>query len=481
MILDTATRSARIVLGEAVTATAPTVCAFWADQTSGTGGFLPGDSNTTTNGTTPVTIVAAPGVGVQRAVTEIRCYNADTVTHNVTLQLDDNGTIYVIETVSVAAGFTYSYVPGQPSNSGTGSSAASVLVESGGSQKISAMGAPTALNGTEKTAGVQSGANVAITGSNLGLLILSNAFTTYPLDATVVTGGGTPASIRGGNGGATSGNGGAITLTGGNATSGNAGSVILQPGTTKGGGTNGHVLVNTVTDDGIDMLQVNGSAMASSFVTNGASGPTWTGGASAPASTQPAGSIYSRTGGANGSLAYLSAGGGTWFAIGSGWQEIASYTLSAATQQTIPITGFRRYRLTYQGVQVNTAGAVLGVQASINGGSTFISGAGTYGQMGIYLLSATVQNFQSAGTNVQVSLALTATAGFVADGRFEIYPGTATNVATMQGIVQGNNNASGNYIGLFGGAVSPGAVVNALSFFPSSGTVSGLLIVEGLI
>lgn len=222
MILDTTTRSARIVLGEGITTTNPTVCAFWADQTSGSGGFLPADTNTTTNGTTPVTIVAAPGSGVQRAVTEIRAYNADTVPHSFTLQLDDNGTIYVIDKATVGAGGVYTYLPGQPSNT----SAPAVLLESGTvGEKISAMPAAAALTGVEPMAGVQSSANVEITGSNLGLLILSGAFTTYPLDATVSGNAGTGLSIKGGAG-LTTGKGGAATITAGAGGASGAGGAV---------------------------------------------------------------------------------------------------------------------------------------------------------------------------------------------------------------------------------------------------------------
>jgi hypothetical protein len=44
-------------------------------------------------------------------------------------------------------------------------------------------------------------------------------------------------------------------------------------------------------------------------------GPTWTSGSAAPASTQPVGSIYSRLGGAVGATFYVSRGGGTWAAV----------------------------------------------------------------------------------------------------------------------------------------------------------------------
>jgi hypothetical protein len=46
-----------------------------------------------------------------------------------------------------------------------------------------------------------------------------------------------------------------------------------------------------------------------------ASGPTWTSGVGAPASTQPVGSMFSRTDGAVGTTLYVSRGAGTWNAV----------------------------------------------------------------------------------------------------------------------------------------------------------------------
>jgi hypothetical protein len=479
VILDTATRSARIVLGEAVTTTAPTVCAFWADQTSGTGGFLPGDTNSATNGTTPVTIVAAPAAGVQRAVTEIKVYNADTVQHVVTLQLDDNGTIYDVESYTVPAGNTYTYLAGAASGTNAATSTSSaILVETGSSTKISAMSSASALNGTEKMAGVQSGGNVAITGGNLGLLVLSEAFTTYPLDATTTTGNGTAALIRGGNGGSSSGNGAKVTIQGGNATSGNAGSVILQAGTTVGGGTNGHVLVNTTTDDGTDALQVNGSAMASSFVVT-ASGPTWTEGSAAPAASQPVGSIYSRTGGAAGTSLYVSAGSGNWNPVSGGWQEIASYTIAAASSQTIPFSGFRAYQLRLLGITVGTSAASIAMQLSINGGTSFI--ASGYAQFGTYISSTTTVNFNTTGTTIICGLGLSTASSAVMEGIYDIYPGTAALAAIVSGKVSGFSSAPAWFTGSFCGASVAGAAVNALQLTASSGNFSGTAIILGLV
>ena len=47
----------------------------------------------------------------------------------------------------------------------------------------------------------------------------------------------------------------------------------------------------------------------------GTGGPTWTAGTGAPTSTQPNGSLYSRTDGTTGARLYVSAGAGTWAAV----------------------------------------------------------------------------------------------------------------------------------------------------------------------
>jgi hypothetical protein len=52
-----------------------------------------------------------------------------------------------------------------------------------------------------------------------------------------------------------------------------------------------------------------------SYRSGTASGPTWTSGTGAPASTQPLGSLYSRTDGTVGATLYVSRGAGTWLPV----------------------------------------------------------------------------------------------------------------------------------------------------------------------
>jgi hypothetical protein len=67
--------------------------------------------------------------------------------------------------------------------------------------------------------------------------------------------------------------------------------------------------------DGSGNLSVAGALNGLYVRTNGGSGPTWTAGTGAPSSTQPNGSLFSRTDGSTGSRLYVSAGGGTWNAV----------------------------------------------------------------------------------------------------------------------------------------------------------------------
>lgn len=65
------------------------------------------------------------------------------------------------------------------------------------------------------------------------------------------------------------------------------------------------------TGGGVTATTVTGTTVR----TNGSSGPTWTAGNGAPATTTPRGSMYSRLDGGVGTTLYVSQGGGTWNAV----------------------------------------------------------------------------------------------------------------------------------------------------------------------
>lgn len=113
MILDTTSKVLRIVLGEAHTTTACDITTAWAEEAV-PNKFTPGNTNSHSNGVTPVTVVAAPSsAGFCRDVREVRLFNADTVTHTVTLQLFDGSTAWAVAPakVSVPANGAFVYTP----------------------------------------------------------------------------------------------------------------------------------------------------------------------------------------------------------------------------------------------------------------------------------------------------------------------------------------------------------------------------------
>jgi hypothetical protein len=107
MILDTTTRSLEILLGAAVAANQLKVTSDWIDITTTTS--TAGTTPATTNSTTPVTIVAAPAASTQRKVYAVNILNLDTASVTVTVQLNDNATIYKKITATIPPNATLQY------------------------------------------------------------------------------------------------------------------------------------------------------------------------------------------------------------------------------------------------------------------------------------------------------------------------------------------------------------------------------------
>ena len=102
MILDATTKSLEIVLAGAVTTNQLVVVSSWADITTTT--FTPGETDVLTNGTTQVTIVAAPGASTQRQVKEILIYNNDTVNATIRVRYNNNTTIRQLINATIGTG-----------------------------------------------------------------------------------------------------------------------------------------------------------------------------------------------------------------------------------------------------------------------------------------------------------------------------------------------------------------------------------------
>ena len=89
MILDTTSKTIQVVLGEAAATTQPEYTTAYENIAVAAGTFLPGATDGSLNGTTPVTVVASPASSVQRRVKEISVCNVDTVVHTVTVEYYD--------------------------------------------------------------------------------------------------------------------------------------------------------------------------------------------------------------------------------------------------------------------------------------------------------------------------------------------------------------------------------------------------------
>jgi hypothetical protein len=88
IILDATNKSITLVMDVAATTTNPVAVVSYADITTTT--FTPGEMDTASNGTTPVTIVTSPASSTQRQIKTIIFNNNDTIAHIVTVNYVNN-------------------------------------------------------------------------------------------------------------------------------------------------------------------------------------------------------------------------------------------------------------------------------------------------------------------------------------------------------------------------------------------------------
>jgi len=93
ILLNTTTKSFEFVLGAAITTTALDFTCSYIDLGSSGTTVNPGENDGTSNNTTPVSLAAAPGSGVQRIIKFISITNKDTVAATVTISYNNNSTL----------------------------------------------------------------------------------------------------------------------------------------------------------------------------------------------------------------------------------------------------------------------------------------------------------------------------------------------------------------------------------------------------
>lgn len=166
MNLDSTTKQLRIVLGEAMTSANCDITSSYADSTA-VPSFVLGETSIHSNGTTPVTVVAAPAVDTQRQVKEVRLYNNDTVPHTVFLTMFDGATSWVVAAGTVGIGKDFVYTPELGSSGATGGTGATG--PTGGTGPTGATGATGGTGSTGPTGQTGSTGSTGPTGATGGV------------------------------------------------------------------------------------------------------------------------------------------------------------------------------------------------------------------------------------------------------------------------------------------------------------------------
>lgn len=108
--LNTTSKSLEVVLGGSSVSPLPVVVSTRIIQASDA---TTEDTITDTNGTTPVTIVAAPGSGEKKLVEFISVYNPNSANATVTIRVDVSATKYIILVCTLAQGERLEYAEGR--------------------------------------------------------------------------------------------------------------------------------------------------------------------------------------------------------------------------------------------------------------------------------------------------------------------------------------------------------------------------------
>ena len=105
LVLDSTTKTLKLNLTAAPTATNPDYTVGYVDASSS--GLVEGAGDGATNGTTDVTMVAAPSSGTRRIVKYITVYNKDTAAITFNLKYDNNGTQRQVAKITLQPGSTW--------------------------------------------------------------------------------------------------------------------------------------------------------------------------------------------------------------------------------------------------------------------------------------------------------------------------------------------------------------------------------------
>lgn len=180
LILNATNKTIVAALSGAVATTNPDFTAAWADNDGTT--FTEGSSDGALNGTSSVTVVAAPAASTRRTIKSITIENRDTAAVTVTISYNNGGTLRTIAVVTLQVGDVWT-LAGTFDNTGSlkqtfsglnlsTSVTGTLAITNGGTGSGTAAGARTNLGlGTMAT---QDASSVVITGGSVGSSVLVN-------------------------------------------------------------------------------------------------------------------------------------------------------------------------------------------------------------------------------------------------------------------------------------------------------------------
>jgi hypothetical protein len=105
LVLDSTTKTIKAVMSGAAATSNPEFVVTWADSTSSS--LTEGSTDGALNGTTPVTLVAAPASSTRRVIKSISIQNKDSASVTLTISYDNNGTARQLAKVTLASNDTW--------------------------------------------------------------------------------------------------------------------------------------------------------------------------------------------------------------------------------------------------------------------------------------------------------------------------------------------------------------------------------------
>jgi hypothetical protein len=181
LVLDSTSKTIKVVMSGAAATTNPDFVSTWAEN-NGTL-FTEGSTDGALNGTTAVTLVAAPSAGYRRVVKAITIYNRDTAAITITLSLDNGGTLRQFAKVTLQVGDIFT-------TDGTFNSAGSLkTVVSNVNLATEVLGVLSPANGGTGVAN-NSASTVTISGAYpTTVTVTGNTSVTLPTSGTLIVAG----------------------------------------------------------------------------------------------------------------------------------------------------------------------------------------------------------------------------------------------------------------------------------------------------